>query len=226
MPVLALMSALLLASPALGNVRMVCTEHVRKAEQAERIPPGLVLAVAMVESGRWSKEDKTTRPWPWTVTSGSDSFYLPSKEAAISKVEELRASGRTNIDVGCMQINLRYHPDAFADLDDAFDPGTNIAYGTRFLKSLRTRTRSWGKATAFYHSQDRERGNAYRDRVYRFWRQLRLQRNPGTTRTTLLQPRQPRGRPLLLKDRVRRPLFSRRSSPLWKRDAIPILRGG
>ena len=51
--------------------------------------------------------------WPWTVNQAGKSFYLKSKQEAIAKVKELQAQGHTNIDVGCMQINLAYHPDAF-----------------------------------------------------------------------------------------------------------------
>jgi Transglycosylase SLT domain len=214
-----------LAMPAHGSVRTICSTYAAQQEQAERIPPGLVRAVAMAESGRWLAQDKSTEPWPWTVTSGADSFYLSSKEEAIAKVRELKASGRTNIDVGCMQINLHYHPDAFSTLDDAFDPDQNVAYGTKFLKGLRVKTRSWGKATAFYHSQNRARGIAYRDKVYKLWRKLR--RQPVQTETqTAADPAPPGGVQPLFKDRIKRPLISRRSAPLWKRDAIPILRGG
>jgi hypothetical protein len=176
----------------------------------------------MAESGRWLEQDQSTMPWPWTVTSGRDSFYLSSKAEAIAKVRELQASGRTNIDVGCMQINLHYHPDAFSTLDDAFDPDQNVAYGTKFLKELRDQTRSWGKATAFYHSQNRVRGIAYRDKVYKLWRKLR--RQPVVAAGT--DPAPPGGVQTLFRDRVKRPLISRRPAPLWKRDAIPILRGG
>lgn len=214
------------AQPAQGTVRALCAAHAAEQERAGRIPPGLVLAIALAESGRWSADDKTTRPWPWTVTSGTDSFYLPTKHAAIAKVEELQAVGRTNIDVGCMQINLHYHPDAFASLDDAFNPNINVAYGTKFLKQLRLQTRSWGKATAFYHSQDRTRGNAYRDKVYQFWRKLRQRRDPGDTTEQVAGSNQAGGVPVLFKDRVKRPRPSRRPSPLWRRDAIPVLRGG
>ncbi|MDH3644671.1 MAG: transglycosylase SLT domain-containing protein, partial [Gammaproteobacteria bacterium] len=176
LPLALALAALTLAFPAYGSVRSVCANQAAVQEQANRIPPGLVLALALAESGRWLAEDQSTKPWPWTVTSGSDSFYLPSKSAAIAKVQELKASGRTNIDVGCMQINLHYHPKAFASLDEAFDPNANVAYGTKFLKELRMQTRSWGKATAYYHSQDRARGNAYRSKVYKFWRKLRHRR--------------------------------------------------
>lgn len=215
-----------LSLPTNANVRGICSQYAAEQEAAKRIPPGLVHAVALAESGRWSERDKSTKPWPWTVTSGQESFYLPSKEEAIVKVEELRASGRTNIDVGCMQINLHYHPDAFSSLNDAFDPNKNVAYGTKFLKNLRDQTRSWGKATAYYHSQTRARGIAYRNKVYKLWRGLRRRSAPSA----VVLDNKPKPindkQPIFFRDRVKRPLVSKRPSPLWKRDAIPVLRGG
>lgn len=214
-----------LAIPAYGNVRTICSTFAAQQEKAEHVPPGLVHAVAMAESGRWLEQDKATHPWPWTVTSGSDSFYLSSKETAIAKVEELQANGRTNIDVGCMQINLHYHPSAFSNLEEAFDPDQNVAYGTKFLKKLRIKTRSWGKATAFYHSQNRARGIAYREKVYSLWRKLR--RQPAIlTSTANAAPAPPTRLHKVFKGEIKRPLFSKRPSPLWKIDAIPVLRGG
>lgn len=221
-----ILMAFAMATPAYGSVRTVCATHAAAHEQANRIPKGLVLAVALAESGRWLAEDQKTKPWPWTVTSGKDSFYLPTKDAAIAKVRELKAGGRTNIDVGCMQINLHYHPNAFASLDEAFDPNSNVAYGTKFLKELRMKTRSWGKATAFYHSQTPARGNAYRSKVYKFWRGLSPERVLRGGRSELEKPKRADGEPLFFHERVKRPLISRRVSPLYRPDAIPVFRGG
>ena len=232
---LAIALFMMIASPAFASVRAICGAETTAHEKANRLPPGLAYAVALAESGRWLAEDKATKPWPWTVTSGKDSFYLPTKDAAIAKVRELKAAGRTNIDVGCMQINLHYHPDAFANLEEAFDPGTNVAYGVKFLKDLRMRTRSWGKATAFYHSQDRARGNAYRSKVYKFWRNHRHQRVLRGHRGSLAAASDAGNEaktPTLFRDRVKRPFVPSRLKPLWKRDAIPttpkgtVLRGG
>jgi hypothetical protein len=150
-----------------------CAALVERMERAEDIPPGLLHAVALAESGRMHPAHGDARPWPWTIRSGPDSFYLPSKELALSKARELRAAGRSNIDVGCMQINLGYHGTAFATLDDAFDPLRNVAYGARFLAQLREETRSWAKATGRYHSADADRSEAYRALVWRQWRDLR-----------------------------------------------------
>jgi len=165
--------AALPAGSARADLPDVCGALAGATERAEGIPPGLVLAVALAESGRWLEADRRSQPWPWTVTAGADSFYLTSKQDALRKVEELRATGRSNIDVGCMQINLGYHGDAFASLDEALEPASNVAYGARFLKRLRLQTRSWARATAHYHSRDPDRGKAYRDKVYRLWHQLR-----------------------------------------------------
>jgi hypothetical protein len=156
-----------------GPVDGVCAALARQAERAEGIPSGLVEAVALAESGRWFADDAATRPWPWTVTSGTESFFLPSKPAAMRKVHELRTEGRSNIDVGCMQINLGYHGHAFASVAEALEPATNVAYGAQFLKKLREETQSWARATARYHSRHPQRGQAYREKVYRFWHQVR-----------------------------------------------------
>jgi hypothetical protein len=155
------------------RVESVCRELARRVERDEGIPTGLVLAVALAESGRWFRTSGEISPWPWTVTSGPDSFFLPSKQAALRKVRELQSEGRTNIDVGCMQVNLHYHGDEFASVEEAIDPVRNVAYGARFLKRLRMRTRSWAHATARYHSGDPARGEAYRTKVYRLWQKVR-----------------------------------------------------
>lgn len=156
-----------------GPVDDLCATLARQAERAEGIPPGLVHALALAESGRWFADEGATRPWPWTVTSGSESFYFPSKSEALRKIDELRAAGRSNIDVGCMQVNLGYHGHAFASVAEALEPANNVAYAAQFLRELREETRSWARATARYHSRQPERGRAYREKVYRFWHQVR-----------------------------------------------------
>ena len=166
----------LAAAPADAGLPDVCGRIASETERAEGIPEGLVRAVALIESGRWLPEDGQTQAWPWTVTAGPETFYLPTKHEALRKVRELRASGRSNIDVGCMQVNLGYHPDAFASLEEALDPASNIAYGAKFLKHLRVETRSWARATARYHSSNPDRGQAYRAKVYRRWQELRHDR--------------------------------------------------
>ena len=80
---------------------------------------------------------------------GEGHFY-ESKAEAVAAVRAMQARGIQLIDVGCGQINLMHHPDAFANLELAFDPQTNASYAARFLKELFTQTGDWNKATAMY----------------------------------------------------------------------------
>ena len=152
---------------------MVCRHHAAQAEKSHRIPRDLLRAIAITESGRWDNKARRHDPWPWTVTSGKRHWYLESKKAAIAQVEKLLRRGVRNIDVGCMQINLHFHPDAFASLDIAFDPARNADYAARYLKGLRDVTKSWRLAVARYHSATPEFGSRYRAKVYKYLRDER-----------------------------------------------------
>ena len=171
--VLAGLMALAWPTAAAGITVDRCGAVADQIERAEDIPSGLLQALALAESGRRDPAQGRHQAWPWAVRAGGDGFYLPSKAAALAKVEALQSAGRSNIDVGCMQINLGYHGSAFASLEDAFEPTHNVAYGARFLKQLQRETGSWAKATGRYHSAERERGQAYRARVYQIWQDLR-----------------------------------------------------
>ena len=221
------LAAVVAGEAAAGPVDGVCAALARQVERAEGIPPGLVEAVALAESGRWLADQGTTRPWPWTITAGSDSFFLSSKPEALRKVNELLSQGRSNIDVGCMQINLGYHGDAFGSVAEALEPAANVAYGAQFLKQLREETRSWARATAHYHSRHPGRGQAYREKVYRFWHQVRHGRVVDQVPTRLV------GRPLIANAIAPLPASRRLIVPGRPRTdrkpppgGIPILRGG
>ena len=56
-------------------------------------------------------------------------------------------------DKGCMQINGKAHPRAFAKPADAFIAVINVDYGLRFLQQLYQETGDWRKAMRIYHSR-------------------------------------------------------------------------
>ncbi|WP_245214284.1 transglycosylase SLT domain-containing protein [Pararoseomonas indoligenes] len=170
-PLLALLGAALLAP--LGAMAQplppaddwsACRRAIAAVEPGAGIPPGLLGAIALVESGRAAPSGRP-EPWPWTWNAEGEGYSAPSKAAAVAAVAALQARGVRSIDVGCMQVNLMYHPGAFANLDAAFDPVTNARYAARFLNSLRGSTGEWGDAIGRYHSGEAERGAAYNRRV-------------------------------------------------------------
>ena len=163
----AAVSGLGLSPAALAAPWTLCADHAVRAEQAHRLPHGLLRAIAKVESGRYSKARGEVLAWPWTVTAEGRGRYLPSKAAAIAEVERLRARGIRNIDVGCLQINLHYHPDAFESLEAAFEPATNAEAAARLLVELRGAWGSWTRAVGNYHSNTPTLSGPYRVKVYR-----------------------------------------------------------
>jgi hypothetical protein len=150
-----------------------CAAIVAAAEERESIPRRLLTAISLAESGRYDEGQGEIVAWPWTINAEGEGRFFATKAAAIAAVKKLRARGVTSIDVGCMQVNLHHHPDAFASLDAAFDPETNAAYAAQFLKQLKDETRSWSQAVAFYHSTQREFSAPYRSKVYKLWAQVR-----------------------------------------------------
>lgn len=147
-----------------------CSGAITAQERRHAIPKGLLKAISHAESGRWDDETKATFAWPWTVTTGGKGYYLPNRVDAVAFVKALQSNGVENIDVGCMQINLKYHPDAFATLEEAFDPTANAAYAAGFLKTNFAQTKSWLMAAGTYHSSTPERSQAYRNKIAKLWR--------------------------------------------------------
>ncbi len=157
---------------------MQCRQAIMVAERAAAVPQQLMAAIARVESGRPDSRG-VMHPWPWTINAEGAGQFFDSKEAAIAAVRTLQARGVRSIDVGCMQVNLMHHPDAFSSLDQAFDPTANAQYAARFLNDLFGQTRDWTRATAHYHSATPELGDAYQRRVAAVWPEE--QKRAGTT---------------------------------------------
>lgn len=141
-----------------------CSRAIAAAEAGSGLPPGLLGAIARVETGRRAPGGGV-QPWPWSYNAAGEGRYAPSRAEAVADVLALQARGVRSIDIGCMQINLLHHPTAFPSVEAGFDPATNVAYAVRFLKSLHARTGDWAQATAQYHSATPERGLIYHQRV-------------------------------------------------------------
>jgi hypothetical protein len=161
--------ALGMIHPAIADPNVSCEQAGRAAEQAYGLPPGLLLAIGRVESGRWDTQLRRVIPWPWSIDANGQGRLYSTDRDAIAAVRTLQASGSASIDIGCFQVNLWYHPDAFASLEQALDPQANAQYAARFLSSLRARYGNWQDAVAAYHSATPDLGLPYRQRVFAAW---------------------------------------------------------
>jgi hypothetical protein len=122
-----------------------------------------------VESGRFDPTTGRVDPWPWATNHAGEGHYFASAQEAIAWVTVQLAAGNQSVDVGCFQVNLRYHPDAFASLDEAFDPAGNARYAAAFLNRLHDQSGNWPAAIALYHSAEPVEGQQYSSRVMAAW---------------------------------------------------------
>src|ERR1700752_672095 len=104
---------------------LACDRAAAQAEHIWNLPPGLLAAIGTVESGRIDPSGLDRHAWPWSINADGAGYFAASKPEAISLVRTLQARGARYIDVGCFQVHLFYHPDAFASLEQAFDPDAN-----------------------------------------------------------------------------------------------------
>lgn len=146
-----------------------CETAVTTAEYVHGLPPRLLGAIALTETGRKDPKTGTFRPWPYSINAEGLGMFFGSAQEAIATVRELQGRGVQSIDVGCMQVNLMYHPRAFASLEDAFDPRKNALYAGQFLNALYVAKKDWLLAAGAYHSETPERAEPYRQMVSARW---------------------------------------------------------
>ncbi len=146
-----------------------CERAAQGAERDFGLPAGVLRAIGRVESGRADPLTGRISATPFAIDADGAALFPASAAEAVGQVRALTARGVRSIDVGCFQMSLLYHPDAFATLDQAFDPAANARAAAAFLARLHAESGDWGDAIARYHSADPARGGPYREAVLAAW---------------------------------------------------------
>ncbi|WP_421855186.1 transglycosylase SLT domain-containing protein [Oricola sp.] len=126
--------------------RGICEAHVANAAQSFGIPVGVLYAVGLTESGL------NGGLHPYAMNIAGESRFADSLPEAVGILRDARRRGIDLVDIGCMQINHHYHRDQFPSDAAMFDPRSNVMYAARFLKSLKSRHKTWSMAVARYHA--------------------------------------------------------------------------
>lgn len=144
-----------------------CSNIFSYFEKRYKIPKDTLYSISLRETQKAHSKHAIGITWPWTVTvnPSGKGYHFRNKTEAIKFAKNQLASGKESIDVGCMQINLKYHPDAFTSVEQAFSPRRNIAYGAKFLKEKYEQHGDWQKAIGAYHSGSSEKASAYHSLV-------------------------------------------------------------
>lgn len=160
---LVLFTAALLALVALTGVARadarLCDAAAATAAQETGVPLPVLLAITRTETGR--ARNGRLEPWPWTVNMEGTGAWFDSPAAALAHVAQHRDRGARSFDIGCFQINHRWHGDAFASVDEMFEPLANARYAAAFLSDLFDETGNWSLAAGAYHSRTPEHATRY-----------------------------------------------------------------
>jgi hypothetical protein len=144
----------------------LCQAAIAAAETKYKLPPNLLGSIAKVESGRPIPSLGQVHPWPWTINADGQGLFLDSREAAVAWARQGLQRGVQLMDIGCMQVDWQFHPNAFRSLDQAFDPTANADYAARYLRSLHDEANGdWNVAVGWYHSHTTDLAADYRERV-------------------------------------------------------------
>ncbi|MGI4775676.1 MAG: transglycosylase SLT domain-containing protein [Janthinobacterium lividum] len=154
-----------------------CMRMFPHFEKKYSIPADVLHSISLKESGKLHEIYKVKLPWPWAVNVEGRGYYFNNKSEAVSFVKKQIFLGKESIDIGCMQINLKHHPDAFSSLEHGFDPSSNVAYGAEFLKSKYNQLRSWHRAIAYYHSATSNLGYNYKKDIIKIIKNMNNHKN-------------------------------------------------
>lgn len=142
------------------------------------LDPKLLYSVALAESALGRGQGQLG-PHPWTLRSDYKVVYAKTRaEAEQSLTNHIAKYGKL-IDVGLMQINLRWHGEKVKDPIELLDPKTNLQLAAEYLSQMISSTPSDIElAIGKYHvgpvatAENTPRARNYGSRVLAIYRNL------------------------------------------------------
>ncbi|MDJ0390407.1 transglycosylase SLT domain-containing protein [Roseomonas sp. E05] len=143
------------APPAPAPAENGCLRATLLTERQAGLPRGLLLGIALVESGRGGQPNAV-------VLRGRDGRSHWGDAAW----RQVRQGGLKHAHLGCMQLSVFWHGDQFPNHGAMLDPARNVAYAGAYLQQLRARAGSWRKAVLHYYGGQPAASAAYLCRVH------------------------------------------------------------
>lgn len=150
---------------SIGTVSSICDTAAHIAAQEFEIPVDVLLALTRTETGRG--EQQNLNPWPWAVNIGGSGRWFANRAEALSFVVDHHQNGANSFDIGCFQINHKWHGKHFNSIGNMFDPILNAKYAARFLTQLFLEFGSWSAAAGAFHSRTPSKAERYTVRFNR-----------------------------------------------------------
>ncbi|MDB5315672.1 MAG: transglycosylase [Rhodospirillales bacterium] len=134
---------------ARGSPRAACLAALRAAERRHDLPPGLLVAIALNESGLHAH-----------ALSIRGRAYFPDTRAEADRM--LLASGGSSVMAGCLQINAGVHA---RGQTWPLDPRAAASWAADFLTTNHQRTGDWAEVLRRWHGASPSNAGTYVCRV-------------------------------------------------------------
>ena len=123
-----------------------CEREMTRAAALHGVPLNVLYSVGLTETGRRGELS------PYDMNVDGQAVHSASLAEAMARFTQAKQRGAKFIDIGCMQINHRFHGAEFRSLSEMFDPARNVEYAATFLKALKAQEGSWTLAVARYNA--------------------------------------------------------------------------
>lgn len=140
----------------------ICDTVAHDAARQYNVPAKVLMALTRTETGRTVQGEFA--PWPWTINDRGKGYWFTSQKEMLDFAKALRKQGVSSFDVGCFQLNYRWHSKGFASIDDMANPHTNAAYAAKFVRQLYDEFDNWTLAAGAYHSRTPKYADRYKTR--------------------------------------------------------------
>jgi hypothetical protein len=171
----------------LRAVAALCDRAAAQAAAESGVPLAVLRAITRTETGR--ALDGGFLPWPWAVNMEGKGLWFDSRDAALAYAEAAFARGARSFDMGCFQVNYKWHGAHFPSLAAMMDPLESARYAAKYLTELQAVLGDWTQAAGRYHSGTPEYAARYRARYERLLASLPpMPPEAGETRLAALTP--------------------------------------
>ena len=168
-----------------GQSADTCDRAARKASDALSVPLDVLRAITRIETG--------LTPWPWTVNMEGEGHWFESRDKALVFVFKHFKRGARSFDLGCFQLNFKWHGPKFRSIEDMLDPYANATYAAKLLAELHAELGDWSAAAGAYHSRTPSVARLYTSRFTEIRDSLKNDPSQvrGNTPAALIADRQP-----------------------------------
>lgn len=141
---------LLFATSAWSSPTIQPPPAYRTAAMAAGVPPTLLFAIALQESGLTYAGRLI--PWPWTLNiAGIAHRFHRQREACNALLSALRSISPYRADVGLAQINVGYHGHRVDHPCALLNPRVNLRVAAQILLEQQRPEDDWLAAAGRYH---------------------------------------------------------------------------